>query len=249
MTIVDGHVHVGLTKYVAVEVLLAQMQVAGIDRALLVQYGGCYDNAYLASCRQRYPGRFAALGAVDYRAADAPARIRTEIQTHGLAGMRISAAIEREEVWEAIGALGAMASLTGGMEAITSPEMAARIQRFPEATFRIEHMGWFPDVQSTPDDPLYARLMEYAHFPNVVFTLSGFYAFGKRYPYPEIEPFVQRALECFGASRLMWGSDFPPVTRHETCEMTLALPRTWDFVSAEDLTWILGGTALHWLEF
>ena len=249
MTIVDGHVHVGLTKYVVVEVLVAQMEAAGIDKALLVQYGGCHNNAYLKECMDRYPGRFASLGAVDYAAPDAPDRIREEVEAHDLAGLRISAAVEIEAIWEAIADLGIMASLTGGMARMVDPRIEDMIRNSPDATFRIEHMGWFPDMEKTPDDPVYSRLMEFADHPNVVFMLSGFYAFGSRYPHTEVIPFVQRALECFGPQRMIWGSDFPRVTTDETCEMTLAMPRGWDFLSEDDLAWILGKSALSVLQF
>ena len=123
MTIVDGHVHVGLTKYVAVEVLLAQMESAGIDKALLVQYGGCHDNAYLKDCMDRYPGRFASLGAVDYDAADAGDRIRREVAEFSLAGLRIPASVDNETVWDTVGELGIMASLSGGMAGMLRPIM------------------------------------------------------------------------------------------------------------------------------
>ncbi len=249
MTIVDGHVHVGLTKYVVVEVLVAQMEAAGIDKALLVQYGGCHNNAYLKGCMDRYPGRFASLGAVDYTASDAPDRIKEEVRAHDLAGLRISAAVDNEAIWETIGDLGIMASLTGGMERMTDPRVEGYIQRFPDSTFRIEHMGWFPNLEGTPDDADYARLMEFAAYPNVVFMLSGFYAYGKGYPHDEVIPFVERALECFGPQRMIWGSDFPRVTADETCEMTLEMPRRWDFLSEDDLAWILGKSALSVLEF
>ena len=245
MAIVDAHVHVGLTKYVVVEVLLAQMEVAGIDKALLVQYGGCYDNAYLHACRQRYPGRFAALGMVDYEAPDVAARIRAEVERYELAGLRIPGSMENEAVWTTVGELGIMASLSGGTIAASIEEY---IKSFPQATFRIEHMG-FPDVDQSPDAPEFERLMRLAAHPNVYYMISGLYAFGRGYPHAELIPFVKRALECFGAERLMWGSDFPRVGGWETCEMTLALPRSWDFLSGEDLEWMLGKTARSILTF
>jgi len=111
-------------------------------------------------------------------------------------------------------------------------------------------MGLVLDVEKTPDEPNYTRLMEYAAYPNTVFMLSGFYAFGKRYPYEEVTPFIKRALECFGAQRIMWGSDFPRVCSVETCEMTLELPlRGWSFLSAEEREWILGKTASTLFDF
>ena len=245
MTIVDAHVHAGLTKYVVVEVLLAQMEAAGIDKAVLVQYGGCYNNWYLRECRERFPGRFASLGMVDYDSPDVAGRIRRAVGENNLAGLRIPATTSNEAVWSTVGELGIMASLSGRL---TGNGVEDYFRRFPQVRFRVEHMG-FPDLNQSPDAPDYQRLMGYAAYPNVYLMLSGLYAFGVDHPYREVTPFVQRALECFGPERLMWSSDFPRVTGWETCEMTLALPRTWDFFSQRDLEWILGETALSILEF
>jgi len=248
MEIVDSHVHVGLTKYVPVEVLLAQMQVAGVDRALLVQYGGCYDNAYLGMCIERYPGRFAALGAVDPADPDAPEQIRRDVAAYHLRGLRISAAVQRTDIWNVIDELGLVVSLTGRAEQLTEPQVQARIRRYVHTAFRIEHLG-LPRTEGSPDEPPFSRLLEYADLPNVFITLSGFYAFGERYPYPEAVPFVQRAVERFGARRMLWGSDFPPVTSSQTYGMTLDMLHEWDVFSQKDLAWILGRTAVALLRF
>jgi L-fuconolactonase len=245
VTVVDAHVHVGLTQYVVVDVLVSQMEAAGIDKALLVQYGGCFNNAYLRQCRERFPGRFAALGMVDYDAPDAAEQIRREVEENDLAGLRIPASTTNEAVWATVGELGIMASLSGRVD---GDGVENCIRRFPQVRFRLEHMG-FPDLSQSPDAPDYQRLMGYAAYPNVYLMISGLYAFGAKHPYPEVTPFVKRAVECFGPEHLMWGSDFPRVCDWETCEMTLALPHTWDFVSEADLEWILGKTALSILEF
>ena len=249
MTVVDGHVHVGLTKYVPAEVLLAQMEVAGIDKALLVQYGGCHDNVYLRQCMDRFPGRFASLGGVDYTADDVADRIRREVSENNLAGLRIPAATRSEAVWEAVGELGIMASLSGGIAGMIDPQMEEYIKRFPGARFRIEHMGWFPDVSRAPDYAEYERLLSYSAYPNVVFMVSGFYAFGEAYPYSEAVPFIERVLDAYGPERMIWGSDFPPVAGKETVSMTLEMVRTWGCFSESDLEWVLGKSAMAVLSF
>jgi L-fuconolactonase len=249
MTVVDGHVHVGLTKYVPAEVLLAQMGVAGIDKALLVQYGGCHDNVYLKQCMDRFPGRFASLGGVDYAADDVADRIRREVTENNLAGLRIPAATQNEAVWETVGELGIMASLSGGIDGMIDPRIEGYIKRFPDARFRIEHMGWFPDVERSPDYAEYERLLSYSAYPNVVFMVSGFYAFGKAYPYTEAVPFIERVLEAYGPRRMIWGSDFPPVAGKETVSMTLEMVRAWGCFSESDLEWVLGKSAMAILNF
>ena len=52
-------------------------------------------------------------------------------------------------------------------------------------------------------------------------------------------------LDCFGASRLMWGSNFP-ATHDRSLKAQLALAREeLSFVPAEEQRWLFGETALR----
>jgi L-fuconolactonase len=44
MATVDTHCHVSLSRFEPVETLLFQMDTYGVDKAVLVQHGGEYDN-------------------------------------------------------------------------------------------------------------------------------------------------------------------------------------------------------------
>ena len=57
MTIVDTHVHIGRDHYEPVEILLAQMELNGVAKTVLVQSTATLDNSYVLECRQRFPGR------------------------------------------------------------------------------------------------------------------------------------------------------------------------------------------------
>ena len=61
MLIVDTHCHALPHWFEPVEVLLHQMHANGVEKALLVQVRGQFDNRYLIECVRRFPGRFAAL--------------------------------------------------------------------------------------------------------------------------------------------------------------------------------------------
>ena len=74
MPIVDTHCHVSLVYYEPVEVLLFQMDRAGVDHAVLIQMREEYDNEYQFECVHRYPGRFASVVLVDHNRPDAPAQ-------------------------------------------------------------------------------------------------------------------------------------------------------------------------------
>lgn len=66
-------------------------------------------------------------------------------------------------------------------------------------------------------------MFELARFPNVYIKVHGLGEFCKRRlpvtePFPfetPIPPLLNMAYEAFGASRMMWGSDYPPVSARE----------------------------------
>ena len=47
MLIIDTHCHAGKNWFEPIEVLEFQMDRNGVDKALLVQHGGTFDNGYL----------------------------------------------------------------------------------------------------------------------------------------------------------------------------------------------------------
>jgi L-fuconolactonase len=68
--------------------------------------------------------------------------------------------------------------------------------------------------------------------------------------FPNIPLFMEMAYDAFGASRLIWGSDFPPVAGREGCRN--ALQWTMEHISLRsdvDKQWIFGKTALSLYKF
>src|SRR5919204_5115944 len=72
MLIVDTHCHALPHWFEPVEVLLHQMHANGVEKALLVQVRGQFDNRYIMECVRRFPGRFAPIVIVDTDRPDAP---------------------------------------------------------------------------------------------------------------------------------------------------------------------------------
>ena len=52
--------------------LIHQMDANGVQKAVLIQHGGMYDNAYLLDCAARHKGRFSVVGMVDEASPSAP---------------------------------------------------------------------------------------------------------------------------------------------------------------------------------
>jgi L-fuconolactonase len=70
-------------------------------------------------------------------------------------------------------------------------------------------------------------------------------------PVPFVQPepqFLEQALGAFGSRRIMWGSDYPPVSAREGYGNALRFPMerfaAMPGVTDEDREWIFGGTAL-----
>ncbi len=97
---------------------------------------------------------------------------------------------------------------------------------FPRCIVLLSHMAR-PPVTTPRSLRAYNRAMEtLARHEKVYVKLSGFYAFvreGWRYPQTGLAGAVRGLKERFGAGRLLWGSDFPPVLEHNSFAQALHL--------------------------
>ncbi len=60
-----------------------------------------------------------------------------------------------------------------------------------------------------------------------------------------VPPLLDMALEVFGPERLMWGSDYPPVSSREGYLNFLRLPlEHFSSLSEDERSWIFGRTAM-----
>ncbi|HEY6475571.1 MAG TPA: amidohydrolase family protein [Polyangia bacterium] len=82
----------------------------------------------------------------------------------------------------------------------------------PETTFVLDHAGK-PEIRSGVLDPWRADIAQLARLPNVVCKLSGLVteAAPTTWTPAALGPYVDHLLSCFGAGRLLFGSDWPVV--------------------------------------
>ena len=92
MLIVDTHCHALPHWFEPVEVLLHQMHANGVEKALLVQVRGQFDNRYLIECVRRFPGRFSPIVIVDTDQPDAP-QVLEQWAREGAEGIRLAPTI------------------------------------------------------------------------------------------------------------------------------------------------------------
>jgi L-fuconolactonase len=207
------------TRPVALEQMIAAMNSAGIDKAVLVQASTCYghDNSYVADCVAAEPRRFAGVFSVDMLAADAPERIRYW-KRRGLVGLRVFIAghtTAREArlddprsfaAWQCA----AEEALPVCVQ-VRPPGLAqleALLERFPDARVILDHMA----RPVLDDGPPYAKaesLLGLARYPNLFLKLTTHNVRDARQGSATPQSFFARVIEAFGAVRIAWGSNYP----------------------------------------
>jgi L-fuconolactonase len=125
------------------------------------------------------------------------------------------------------------------------PVAAEFVARFPQQRFVLDHLAK-PPIKSGAVDVWARRVRELAAFPNVYCKASGLVteADWQAWKPGDLRPYLDVAFECFGASRMMIGSDWP------VCTVAAPYLRVMNVVkdylgkySAEERQAVLGGNA------
>jgi L-fuconolactonase len=262
MVVVDTHCHASPYWYEPVETLLDQMNRYGVAKATLIQIGGEYDNAYLIECMRRFPGRFSVVGLVDTDRPDAPERLE-QWAKQGIEGIRLrplarSPGRDPLAIWRKAADLGLVVSAQGSaVEEFSSPEFEDVIKALPTLNIIIEHLGG-GGQDTKPPHHRYRRVLALAQHPNTFMKVPGLgelcprpMPLRKPFPFENVPPLIEMAIDAFGARRLMWGSNFPPVAgRGEGYRNALRFPMEHvQFQTPEDQEWMFGKTATTLFRF
>jgi L-fuconolactonase len=256
--IVDSHCHASECWYEPIEALLEQMARSGVDKAILIQILGQYDNSYQVDCVRRFPDRFASVVIVDTEQPDAP-RTLERLAEQGASGVRLRASVRSPgqdplAIWRAAERLGLAVSVAGSGEAVASDDFQQLVEALPRLKIVVEHYGGVQRPGAEPQPELRQRVYGLARRPNVYIKVHGLgeiaqRAMPVRAPFPFVEPvppILEEILAAFGAEKMMWGSDFPPVSYREGYGRSLSFVRErLAGASAADQALIFGGTALE----
>ena len=259
MVVIDTHCHASPYWYEPVEILVDQMYRHGVDKAVLVQINGWFDNSYAIECMRRFPGRFSVVVVVDTDQRDAPDQLEEWVE-QGSEGIRLrpttrSPGRDAFAIWKKARDLGVPVSCVGTIEQYASPDFEVLIQEFPELKIIVEHLGGVGGLlgegDSTPPHDTYRKVLALSKYPNVYMKVPGLGEISTRampvktpFPFDDAPPLIEMAIEAFGANRLMWGSDFPPSAGREGYGNALRLPmQQVGFVSQQDRDWVFGNTA------
>jgi L-fuconolactonase len=253
--IVDTHTHASRAWFEPIEALIDQMNHNDVQYAVLVQIRGQYNNDYQFECVERFPDRLVPVVAVDAQAHSAEQQLE-ELKKRGARGIRLWASwIDQAglRLWRAAAALNVPVSCNGSAAEFASDEFAALVQSLPDLPIVIEHFGASTnrDRGGVLDD-VRRKVLALSRFPNAYMKIHGLGEFAERAspvsePFPFVRPIPPRLREAygaFGADRLMWGSNFPPVSGLEGYRHSLRLPMAeFGDLPANERGMIFGGTA------
>ena len=246
MKIVDTHCHTGIHKYEPVESLLYHMDTCDVNQAVLIQHAGETDNAYHVQCMERFPGRFAA--AMIVAPEDDGRQIRRWAE-RGVVGIRLPANSRAQCAdplahWRTAAELNLVVSAPCSPNALLGEAFTEVINLFPDLHICIEPLGGVGLEAQAPYEAFRA-VLALAERENLSIKLPGFGEFCPLpYPFSDVAPLADMAIEAFRPNRVMWGSDYPPVSSREGYAHSLEFPMQYlSNLSEEDRAWIFGRSA------
>lgn len=256
MLIVDTHCHAGNSWFEPVELLLHQMNTNGVDKAVLIQHGGTYDNTYLLECARRFPDRFVVVAIVDYTLPDAPQTLE-KWAAEGIVGVRLppgarSPGEDPLAIWRKASELRLIVSSLGGLDGFASDDFSELVRQFPDMPIIVEHLaGAGPGVQ--PPYAQFKKAMALATHPNTYLKVGGLGEISTRPPvllpgfrFDDTPPLIEMACDAFGPRRMMWGSDYPPVSGREGYRNALRGVMDHPALALDiDKEWVMGKTAVE----
>ncbi len=237
------------------EALLFQMDLAGVERAVIVppSWEGDRNDLALEAARA-HPDRFAVMGRLALGDPASRGRLSSWKDQPGMLGVRLTfhgphyrhlltdgtadwlwPAAERAEI-------PLMVLMPGMLD-----HLARIASQHPGLKLVIDHLGLGVrggGPQVFDDLPAVCAL---ARHPNVAVKASGLPALsGEMYPFRDLHPHIRTLIQAFGPRRTFWGTDLTrmPCTYHECITLfTEQLP----WLGGEDLEWVMGRGVCEWL--
>jgi L-fuconolactonase len=128
---------------------------------------------------------------------------------------------------------------------VWGPAIRAAARRHPGLTMLVNHLFTVMLHPAGLDDAL-RLVVDDEDLPNLVVKVSG-WAYGTDkpwdYPYADRLAVVRRFHAAWGPDRLAWASDWPSLLPHHSyAQGRYLLEEHADFLSADDLGKVLGGT-------
>ena len=236
---------------ISYEDLRVRMADAGVDRAVLVppSFAGA-RNDYSLEAATKYPEQFAVMASVPLNKPEGRQVLEDLKRRPGFLGVRLTFHHEKDESWVRDGTanwfwpLAEKMNIAVMMNAPTNhKEIGEVAQRHPGLRLIFDHMG----VKGAKNDKLIvglANMMEVAKHPNIFVKLTlAPTCSSEPYPYRNIHPYLRQLIDAFTPHRCFWGSDLSSLLRRSKGtyrEAVTMFTEEMDFLSKEDLEWVMG---------
>ncbi|MBO9715099.1 amidohydrolase family protein [Sphingomonas sp.] len=197
---------------------------SGITGGAAVQYNTVYktDNSYAVEVGDLHPDRLSTVLILSAASPETPARLAALAEGHNVSGLRLfgypdaageypwldsPAALNTWEVAAHHGLAMVVMYAPGVPSRPALQRVVALAKRFASTTIALDHCGW-PGVEGGTAGTLGPEHAELAHVPNIVFKFTQINL--NRFAETGIDAaeFVRRAVNLYGADRVMWGSDY-----------------------------------------
>jgi L-fuconolactonase len=205
--------------------LAPRLDAVGVKATIVVQARQDLDVTHsLLEMADTTPWVAGVVGWVDVTRADVAetiARIREGEHGHRLVGIRHLVHDEPDPEWllrdDVVRGLSAVAEtglvydlLVRTRELPAATELARRL---PGLRFALDHLAK-PPISTRQIEPWASAIGDIASLPNVTCKVSGLVteADWSSWRSADLTPYIAKAVEVFGADRLMWGSDWPVCT-------------------------------------
>ncbi len=232
----------------------AVMRAADFHRSIAVQARQSLEETrWLLALADAHPFIAGVVGWVDLQAEDARAQLEAAARHPKLVGVRHIVQSEPDDRFMLRPAFCAGIALLEEFGLAYDilvysrqlPAAAALADRFPRQRFVLDHLGK-PDIRGGDFERWARDLRVLAARANVWAKLSGLIteAHWTRWTADTLRPYLDAAFECFGATRLMIGSDWPVCTVAGDYHRTMAVVA--EYLAgrpADEQDAVLGGNA------
>jgi L-fuconolactonase len=230
----------GLYRDFAPEHLSQELAQCAVSATVVVQAAPTEaESRFLLDLTRRHPSIAGIVGWVDFEASDVAERISSLVRDGEgmLKGLRPMVQDISDPGWldrpGLDAAFEAMISNDLAFDALVMPKHLAvierRLRRHPQLRAILNHAGK-PDISSANLESWAAQIEQLACDTKVYCKLSGLLTQANQGAgIDELDAVVAHVFNCFGAERVLWGSDWPVVTSRasyrEWLEMSLELVR------------------------
>lgn len=180
-----------------------------------------YDNSYILDSSDRHPDLFSAVVILDAQDPATPGQVRAMIRDHGLAGVRLFGGREPDgsmpwlnspqarKTWDVVqesGLVMDMEVLATGGGGPSIPAIIALAREYPDVRLVLDHL-LEPEMDEGAHFGLDERYETLAGEHNIFFKFTSINLDICRESNIPADQVLRRAVDLYGADRVMWGSD------------------------------------------